>query len=85
MGSTPGVAALSPRGRAQAERLGQRLATLGIARILASDLARATATAASVQRSTRAPLDLDPLLQERNFGDVRGTPYAELDTLVIHG
>lgn len=32
-----------------------------------------------MQRATRAPLDFDPLLQERNFGDVRGTPYAKLD------
>jgi probable phosphoglycerate mutase len=23
-------------------------------------------------------IELDPLLQERNFGDIRGTPYAEL-------
>ena len=25
------------------------------------------------------PVSFEPLLQERNFGDLRGTPYAELD------
>jgi probable phosphoglycerate mutase len=69
---------LSPRGLRQAEALAARLARLGIARILTSDLARALGTAAAVERATGAPLELEPLLQERNFGDVRGTPYAEL-------
>jgi probable phosphoglycerate mutase len=72
-------AALSPRGVAQAERLARRLASIGIARIVASDLARATMTAEHLRRATGAPLELDPLLQERNFGEIRGTPYARLD------
>ena len=72
-------AALSPRGLAQAERLARRLATMGIARILASDFARAMTTAEALRRATGAPVELDPLLQERNFGDIRGTPYAQLD------
>jgi probable phosphoglycerate mutase len=70
---------LSEHGALQAERLAARLASLGIARILSSDLARAVGTAEHVQRATQAPLELEPLLQERNFGDVRGTPYAELE------
>jgi len=70
---------LSPRGIAQAERLAQSLAAEGISRIVSSDLPRATMTAAPLQRSTGAPVLLDALLQERNFGDLRGTPYAELD------
>ena len=70
---------LSPRGIAQAERLAQWLAAEGISRIVSSDLARATMTAAPLQRATGAPLLLDALLQERNFGDLRGTPYALLD------
>ena len=28
--------------------------------------------------STGAPIEFEPLLQERNFGDIRGTAYAEL-------
>lgn len=69
---------LSPRGVEQANRLAARLAALSVARILTSDLARALETAERVRAATRAELGIDPLLQERNFGDVRGTPYAEL-------
>lgn len=69
---------LSPRGVLQAERLGERLAGAGIARILASDLARAAATAESLRQATGAALEFEPLLHERNFGDVRGTAYADL-------
>ena len=69
---------LSPRGMAQAERLARRLEREGIASVLSSDLARAVATADYLRRATRAPVRYDPLLQERNFGDIRGTPYAEL-------
>src|SRR6266478_2216451 len=69
---------LSPRGMAQAERLARRLEREGIASILSSDLARAVITADYLRRATGAPVQYDPLLQERNFGDIRGTPYAEL-------
>jgi broad specificity phosphatase PhoE len=69
---------LSPRGIAQAELLARRLEREGIAAILASDFARAAATAERLRRVTGAPVRHDPLLQERNFGDLRGTPYAEL-------
>jgi probable phosphoglycerate mutase len=69
---------LSPRGVAQAERLARRLGGQGIARILSSDLARAVMTAEHLRAATGLAVELDPLLQERNFGDVRGTPYALL-------
>ncbi len=69
---------LSPRGIAQAERLARRLEHLGIAAILSSDFSRAVTTAEHLRRVTGAPISYDPLLQERNFGDLRGTPYAEL-------
>jgi 2,3-bisphosphoglycerate-dependent phosphoglycerate mutase len=72
-------AALSPRGRAQAERLARRLASGGIAHIVSSDFARARATAERVRALSPAPLSFEPLLQERNFGDLRGRPYAEFD------
>ena len=73
----PGIP-LSPRGIAQAERLARRLGREGIARILSSDLARAAMTAARLRQVTGAPVQFDPLLQERNFGDLRGTAYADL-------
>jgi probable phosphoglycerate mutase len=69
---------LSPRGVAQAERLARRLAGEGVARIVSSDLARAATTAERVWRATGAPLVFDPLLQERNFGDLRGIAYHDL-------
>ena len=69
---------LSPRGIAQAERLARRLEREGIAAILASDYARAAQTAERLARVTGLPVRHDPLLQERNFGDLRGTPYAKL-------
>jgi len=69
---------LSPAGIEQAERLSRRLADAGIARILSSDLPRAVMTADVLHRVTGAPMTLDPGLQERNYGDVRGTPYASL-------
>jgi 2,3-bisphosphoglycerate-dependent phosphoglycerate mutase len=69
---------LSPRGIAQADRLARRLAREGIARIVSSDFARAVATARALQAAAAAPLSFEPLLQERNFGDLRGRPYAEL-------
>ena len=69
---------LSPRGIAQAERLARRLARESVTRILSSDLTRARETAECLQRATGAPLNFEPLLHERNFGDIRGTAYAEL-------
>jgi probable phosphoglycerate mutase len=69
---------LSPRGVAQAECLARRLQTAGIVAILSSDFSRAAATAEHLRRVTGTPISYDPLLQERNFGDLRGTPYAEL-------
>lgn len=69
---------LSPRGIAQAERLARRLVPEGVARIVSSDFARAATTAECLRRVTGAPLSFEPLLEERNFGDLRGTPYAEL-------
>jgi 2,3-bisphosphoglycerate-dependent phosphoglycerate mutase len=69
---------LSPRGVAQAEHLARRLAREGVARILSSDLTRARETAECLRRATGAPLVFEPLLHERNFGDIRGIPYVDL-------
>jgi broad specificity phosphatase PhoE len=70
---------LSERGLAQARSLGVRIAGMdGVVQILSSDQARARMTAECVREKTGLPLGLDPGLQERNFGDIRGTPYSEL-------
>src|SRR5690349_21025 len=69
---------LSARGRDQAARLAARLAPLGIARILTSDYLRAVETAEAIAARSGAAIVVDPLLRERDFGDIRGTPYNDL-------
>jgi probable phosphoglycerate mutase len=83
---------LNDRGIAQAARLAERLGR-GFVHILCSDLLRARMTAEPLlTRGGRIPprspppggggpdseVELTPLLQERNFGDWRGTPYSQL-------
>ena len=69
-------APLNERGLAQAERLAARLRGMAIAHVLCSDLPRAQMTAAPL--AAFATIEHTALLQERNFGTLRGTPYAEL-------
>jgi broad specificity phosphatase PhoE len=70
---------LSERGHAQARQLGGRLEGAGLTRILASDYARAAATAERVAEATGLPVEAEPLLRERHFGDIRGTAYSALE------
>jgi len=70
---------LSDRGLDQARRLAERLRDEPIRRILASDLTRADMTAQALSTTLGLAVESEPLLQERNFGDLRGTPYAELE------
>jgi probable phosphoglycerate mutase len=76
-------ALLSAQGREQAALLATRAADAGVARILSSDLERARHTAEAIATATGAPLSVDELLRERDYGDLRGTPYAELGGLNI--
>ena len=76
---TPDVP-LSARGVFQAERVAARLAALGVDRVVSSDYLRARMTAESVCRACRAPIEFWPELRERNFGALRGRPYAECPT-----
>jgi len=69
---------LNDRGLRQAEQLARRLSALGFARILCSDLLRARMTAAPLAARSGVAIEQNPLLQERNFGDLRGMPYAAL-------
>jgi len=69
---------LNERGMRQAELLAQRLSGEGFVHILCSDLVRARMTAAPLAALTRIEIEESPLLQERNFGDLRGIPYADL-------
>ena len=70
---------LSERGLAQARRVAERLGHTRVGEILASDYARALTTAELIRDACGAPLAIDPELRERNFGDLRGRAYADLD------
>ncbi|HEY6879738.1 MAG TPA: histidine phosphatase family protein [Polyangiales bacterium] len=67
---------LDATGQQQARCLAPRLAALSPVHVLCSDLARARMTAAPLASLTGLPIELTPLLQERNFGDLRGKPYS---------
>ena len=47
--------------------------------ILTSDYARAHATAEAIAAAAGAPVEVEPLLRERNFGVHRGSAYAALE------
>lgn len=69
---------LNERGVGQAEQLARRLSAFRFVHILCSDLLRARMTAAPLAACSGLAIEESPLLQERNFGDLRGLPYAEL-------
>lgn len=81
----PADTPLSPRGLDQACALAQRLAGAGIAGLVSSDLPRARQTAGAVAAACGLPITVLPLLQERNFGALRGRPYDSFgfDPLVM--
>jgi probable phosphoglycerate mutase len=70
---------LNARGIRQAERVAERLWALGVARIVSSDLLRARMTAEAIAAKVGLPIETSALLQERNFGDLRGIPYSQLN------
>ena len=73
---------LNARGVSQAERLAARLLEhhrrRPIGCVVASDLRRAEMTARPVAAALDLPLLIEPLLAERNFGDLRGRAYADI-------
>jgi probable phosphoglycerate mutase len=69
---------LNDRGLRQAGQLARRLSDFGFVRIVCSDLLRARMTAAPLAARSGIAIEESPLLQERNFGDLRGMAYAEL-------
>ena len=72
--------ALSAHGVEQAHRLAVRLAKRRVGAIVSSDLRRAVMTAETLRERIPVPLTFDPGLRERDYGDVRGIPYADLAT-----
>jgi broad specificity phosphatase PhoE len=49
-----------------------------VAHVVSSDARRALETAEPLRDAAGVPLTVDPDLAERNYGDIRGTPYAAL-------
>lgn len=75
----PAATPLSARGLAQAQAVAERLATQRLAGVLSSDLPRALQTAQAIAAAQGGlVVQTTPLLQERNFGDLRGLPYDSL-------
>lgn len=71
---------LNAAGRAQARELAERLRDLRVARVHASDLARARETAEIVARELVLPaVAVDPGLRERGFGVFEGLTGAECE------
>lgn len=70
---------LNETGRWQAERLGMALKDEPIAAIYASDLSRAHDTALAVSRHTGVPVQPEPGLRERSFGEFEGRTFAEIE------
>ncbi len=70
---------LNDTGRWQAERLGMALKDEPMAAIYASDLSRAHDTALAVSRHTGVPVQPEPGLRERSFGEFEGRAFAEIE------
>ncbi|MEM3085762.1 MAG: histidine phosphatase family protein [Halobacteria archaeon] len=76
-GHRPGT--LAREGRRWAEETGRRLRGEGVARIYASDLARALETARLMARAMGGTEVLpEPLLRERGYGDLEGRTKAQV-------
>ena len=75
---------LSDRGRALARELGARRRDDGIAAVFASDLARAVQTAELAFGGSDIPVLLDWRLRECDYGELNGTPAAQLADARAH-
>ena len=69
---------LNARGIQQAAQLARRFSNGDFVHILCSDLLRARMTAEPLAARSGIAIEQSALLAERNFGDLRGTPYAAL-------
>ena len=80
----PAATPLSDQGKKQAILLAQRLSTEGITRILASNLPRAAMTAQALSGRIDVEIEFESLLQERNFGHLRGQTFVALEAQGIN-
>lgn len=70
---------LTTNGVEQADALALAYSQLPIEKIVCSDYARTLSTAAPLHKLMQRKLLLNPLLRERNFGDLRGKHYDQID------
>jgi len=70
---------LSELGHQQAKQLAQRFRNISIENIVCSDYIRSQQTAAPLRALKQSTFSLQPLLRERNFGDLRGRAYDDID------
>ncbi len=75
----PADTPLSERGRRQAQALAKRFDVAAFGALISSDLPRAIETAGAIARVTGKEIEPCDLLQERNFGALRGTAYDTLN------
>jgi probable phosphoglycerate mutase len=72
---------LNELGRRQARYLAQELTDVDLDAIYASDLSRASETAAAVAATHGLDVTLDPRLRERTFGSWEGLTREDLDAM----
>lgn len=80
----PADTPLSPRGRLQALAAAERIARLRPVALLCSDMPRARQTAQALADATGLPVRTNALLQERNFGALRGRAWSTLGFDPMH-
>lgn len=71
--------ALNPLGRSQAGALAHALAGEGLVAVVSSDLQRAWQTGAALAGPLGLPLQAEPGLRERCFGQLEGWTHAEIE------
>ena len=72
---------LSEVGRAQAKALGERRRDDGLSAVFTSDLGRAIETAEVAFAGSDIPVHEDWRLRECDYGELNGSPVAEIDAL----
>ena len=69
---------LTPNGRDQAARRGEKLALEPVKAVLTSPLQRARETAAAIAATTGCEVEVDERLIEIHYGDWDGRPFADI-------
>jgi probable phosphoglycerate mutase len=74
-----GPSPLTERGREEARCVATRIAASPVDALFSSDLPRAVQTAEPIAELTGVPIVQDSALREKNFGDLTGMSFSELE------